>query len=322
MTHLYAGAIAFSLDSKYVVSSGWDNPASSLSSVRVWKASTGQEVARMIHDSSVSSIAFSPDGKYVVSGSLDHTARVWEATTGVEVARMTHDSIVSSVAFSPVGKYVVSGSLDHTARVWQATTGVEGARMTHESRVTSVAFSPDSKYVVSGSGWDIMDSRGYGSTARVWDASTGVEAARMAHDAPVNSVAFSPDGKYVVSAGCDKVDFDTDNFGACTEGTARVWPWQPDDMIAHVCAGSFWRMRNLTRVEWKQYIGDALPYQAVCPNEPIEPDVTPTPRAAELESWTLTAYSLTATQLGWTQTPVFSPVEITPGVTYMPAVSP
>jgi hypothetical protein len=29
--------------------------------------------------------------------------------------------------------------------------------------------------------------------------------------------------------------------------------------------------RNLTRAEWQQYIGDALPYQAVCPNLPIEP---------------------------------------------------
>jgi len=34
--------------------------------------------------------------------------------------------------------------------------------------------------------------------------------------------------------------------------------------------------RNLTRPEWKQYIGDALPYQAVCPNLPIEPEPTPT----------------------------------------------
>jgi hypothetical protein len=29
--------------------------------------------------------------------------------------------------------------------------------------------------------------------------------------------------------------------------------------------------RNLTRTEWAQYIGDALPYQAVCPNLQIEP---------------------------------------------------
>jgi hypothetical protein len=34
--------------------------------------------------------------------------------------------------------------------------------------------------------------------------------------------------------------------------------------------------RNLTQTEWKKYIGDALPYQAVCENLPIEPEVTAT----------------------------------------------
>jgi hypothetical protein len=29
--------------------------------------------------------------------------------------------------------------------------------------------------------------------------------------------------------------------------------------------------RNLTRAEWQQYIGDALPYQAVCAGLPVEP---------------------------------------------------
>jgi hypothetical protein len=37
--------------------------------------------------------------------------------------------------------------------------------------------------------------------------------------------------------------------------------------------------RNLTRDEWKQYIGDALPYQAVCENLPLETETTATPMA-------------------------------------------
>ena len=35
--------------------------------------------------------------------------------------------------------------------------------------------------------------------------------------------------------------------------------------------------RNLTRSKWAQYIGDAMPYQAVCENLPIEPEITSTP---------------------------------------------
>jgi WD40 repeat protein len=216
----------------------------------------------MTHDGTVWSVAFSPDGKFVVSGSEDGTARVWEAATGKETARMTYDRSVYSVAFSPDGKYVVSGGCNQrdsndnnnctqgSARVWEAATGKETARMTHDGFVYSAAFSPDGKYVVSGS-WD--------KTARVWETATGKETARMTHDDIVFSVAFSPNGKYVVSGGWDK--------------TARVWMYLPDDLIAEACSRV---TRNLTRTEWKQYIGDALSYQAVCPNLPIEAKSTPT----------------------------------------------
>jgi WD40 repeat protein len=158
---------------------------------------------------------------------------------------MMHDKAVSAVAFSPDGKYVVSGSDDNTARVWEAGTGREIAGMTHDSPVTSVDFSPDGKYVVSGSD---------DNTARVWEAATGEEVARITHDDIVDSVAFSPDGRYVVSGSEDN--------------TARVWMWQSNDLIENACK---YMPRNLTRAEWKQYIGDALPYQAVCENLPIEP---------------------------------------------------
>jgi WD40 repeat protein len=84
----------------------------------------------------------------------------------------------------------------------------------------------------------------------------------MKYDAAVNSVAFSSDGKYVVSGSDD--------------GTARVWIYRPNDLISNTCLHV---TRNLTRAEWQQYIGDALPYQAVCPNFPVEPEPTlsPTP---------------------------------------------
>ena len=123
--------------------------------------------------------------------------------------------------------------------------------MTSKSRVLGVAFSPDNRYVASGSDDGI---------ARVWEIATGDEVAHMTHDDSVFSVAFSLDGQYVASGSYD--------------GTVRVWVWQPENLIANACASM---PRNLTRAEWAQYIGDALPYQAVCENLPIEPEPSTTP---------------------------------------------
>jgi hypothetical protein len=127
--------------------------------------------------------------------------------------------------------------------------------MTHGNYVNAVAFSPDGRWVVSGS---------YDGTARVWEAQTGVEVARMTHEGSVFedsvfedsviAVAFSPDGHWVVSGSDDDILY--------------VWPYEPQYLIGNACSRV---TRNLTRTEWKQYIGDALPYQAVCPKWPIEP---------------------------------------------------
>jgi WD40 repeat protein/transcriptional regulator with XRE-family HTH domain len=285
-------SIAFSPDGKFVVSVSYDR------TIRVWEATTGKEVARMTYDHGIASVAFSPDGKYVVATSYQSVRRkdvtstttrriilFWEAMTGKEVASMTYDhgSLNLMLILSPDGKYVVSGGDDKTARVWEAMTDKEVARMTHDASVYSLAISPDGKYVVSGSG---------DKTARVWEVMTGREVARMRHDGAVNSVAFSPDGKYVLSGSIDGtarvwgtltglevvrlihdyvaavVAFSPDGRAIASGHykTIQIWMWQPDDLISMACE---YLPRNLTRAEWVQYIGDSLPYEAVCPNLPI-----------------------------------------------------
>ncbi len=239
-------AVAISFDGKYVVSGGYDRLA------RVWEISTGREVVTLLHPgATVMALAFSPDGKYVVSGARDdYSVRVWEIPTGKEISHVTHDDYVTSVALSPDGKYVVAGcdNRGHSLRVWEAVTGKEISRMDHEYRVTSVAFSPDGKYVVSGSE-DL--------TTRIWDFATGKEISRMA-GTNVIAVAFSPDNQYVLSG---------DYYENITQ-----WKWKPDDLINDACQRV---TRNLMYAEWQKYIGSALPYQAICPNIPLEP--TPSP---------------------------------------------
>ena len=80
------------------------------------------------------------------------------------------------------------------------------------------------------------------------------------HDELVTSIAFSPDSKYVVSGSWDN--------------TVRVRIWHPEALIANACLHV---TRNLSRAEWAQLIGDAMPYQAVCEKLLIEPEPTATP---------------------------------------------
>lgn len=280
-------SVAFSPDGEYVVTGGADKTA------HVWEAATGQEVARVTHEDMVALVAFSPDGKYVVSGSWDDTVRIWEAVNGREVARVVHDNNISSIAFSPDGKYAASGSADNVVRVWELVTGTEVAHMSHDGTVTAIAFSADGRYAVSGSGDGL---------ARVWELSSQKEVAHVTHAGTVTTVGFSPDGSHVVSGGEDYaaivwesatgnevirmthedsvffVAFTSDGSAilSTSANSARVWKWQLEDLVENICIMS---PRNLTHAEWAQYVGDLLPYQAVCPNLPVDsaPMLTPTP---------------------------------------------
>ena len=142
-------SVAYSMDGTRVVSGSEDK------TVRIWDASTGEEVQRLEgHSGEVSSVAFSMDGTRVVSGSDDKTVRIWDASTGEEVQKLEgHSGGVTSVAFSMDGTRVVSGSGDKTVRIWDASTGEEVQKLEgHSDWVSSVAFSMDGTRVVSGSG--------------------------------------------------------------------------------------------------------------------------------------------------------------------------
>lgn len=267
----------FSPDDKYVVTGG----ANSDHTARMWEVATGKEVVRVTADWEVYHVAFSPNGKYIVTGS-NPTAVVWDAVTGREVSRVSLEDGISSIAFSSDSKYVATGTRN-LAIVWEADTGNEISRLifdNDDSAVFAITFSPDGIYVATGSS---------DTTARVWEIATGNEVARMTHDDDVSVIAFSSVGRYVVSGSDDKtvrmweastgeevvriildeapqsVGFSLDENYILVDG--REWIWQVGDLIENACP---YLPRNLTRSEWKKYIGDTLPYQAVCENLPIE----------------------------------------------------
>jgi WD40 repeat protein len=286
-------SVVISDDKQYLVSgttdSGWRNDYTA----RVWELATGTEIASMTHEFSVTAVDISPDGKYIATGSCDRTARIWDISTGEILHSLFHPDThtILTVTFSPDGAYLVTGTRQSfSVHVWEVSSGKEVARMLHDDYVTAVDISPDGKHIAAG-----CDSRGH--SIYVWEIRTGKELIHLYHDAGIYSIAFSPDGEYLLSSSQDKtirvwdaesgeelsrlsgigattVSFSPDGnyvYAGDYYENVHVWQWDPDALIAEACSSVD---RNLTREEWRKYIGDALPYQAVCLNLPIQTEPT------------------------------------------------
>ena len=155
--------VAFSPDSKYLLTAGWSFD------LLLWDTATGKQRFTLPKpDDSFnrtatleSSAAFSPDGHRIVTSNGDKTARIWDAGTGQLIRTLKgHTSFVSSVAFSPDSKRIVTGSWDTTAKIWDSETGQETLTLKgHTGHVLSAMFSPDGKHILTGS---------EDATARVW----------------------------------------------------------------------------------------------------------------------------------------------------------
>jgi WD40 repeat protein/serine/threonine protein kinase len=186
-------ALAFSPSGQRLASAS-DNKA-----VKIWDATSGQELFTLPDAGEVTCTAFRPsDGRWLVAGDWSGAVTVWDTTTQKAVGPLgRHSAGVRSLAFSPDGRLLASASDDKTVKIWDATTGdlVQDLRE-HEASVVTVAFSPDGQRLASGS-WD--------KTAKVWDVRTGKSIYTLRGDQdPVTGVAFSPDGRRLASVSLDR----------------------------------------------------------------------------------------------------------------------
>lgn len=266
------GALAFSPDGKWLVTADHKR-------AQIFETATGRKTAILSEAQGVQTLTFSADGRLLalagskgpktwelasgrevtpkaergstegfnppyLAASSGREVSLWEAATGRQVVNFYHDGRVRTVALSPDGRWLATGSADRSARLWDIASGCEMARMKHDDFVRTIAFSPDSKWLATGSD---------DNTARIWAVPSGQEVARLAHRDRVESVIFSPDGRWLTTVGG-------------MHGAIRTWIWQPGDLINKACVCL---NRNLTRQEWRQYMGDDEPYRKTCPSLPV-----------------------------------------------------
>ncbi|MFN9372893.1 MAG: toll/interleukin-1 receptor domain-containing protein [Planctomycetaceae bacterium] len=192
-------AVAFSPDSKIVLTGGADNK------VRMWETTTGTDSGKTIeHGATVTFITFSPDGHMLctVSGIEKSELRLWDwPTCDPRGAPLVDVSKVYEVVFSRDGQTLITRSDDNSVRVIATNTGQQRISLQHSAPLLDADLSPDAQLIVTAS----VDK-----TARLWDARTGdTKGEPLTHGGEVKTAAFSPDGRLIVTASADK--------------TARLW---------------------------------------------------------------------------------------------------
>jgi WD40 repeat protein len=276
-----------SKDEKYLVNG---SDSSQLEIFNLSEPTKGPQVVAG-HKGSITDIKFLQDNTGFISASTDKTLRLTNQVTGESkmVLKLAYD--LKSIDISSDGGWLAGASVSGKV-VLVNLKDFSYKEIVDEApnRILSVAFNPARPAMLAYGIEVLKEKRISKGTVKILELDTKKTKELTGHKAGITDLEFSPDGKLLASAGLDRkiqmwvVDFAEDlpiemdnnngnvwhiafakgsNFliASCNNGEIRVWPTDTRMLAEQVCPKL---TRNMTKEEWRIYVGNKIGYESTC----------------------------------------------------------
>jgi WD40 repeat protein/energy-coupling factor transporter ATP-binding protein EcfA2 len=276
--------LALSRDEKYLVN------GSDSSYLEIFNLETPDKNPLRVkgHRGSISDIKFLKSNAGFISASTDRTLRLTNQVTGESRNVLTLPYDLKSIDISPNGEWL-AGASTAGKLILVNTNDFTYKEIASEApnRILSVAFNPAQPMVLAYGVEVVNEKKG---TVKILDLNTNKVKELSGHKAGIADLEFSPDGELLASAGLDRkiqmwvvdheedlpIEMDNNNgnvwhiafakgsnylIGSCNDGEVRVWPTDTKVLAEQVCPKL---QRNMTKEEWRIYVGSDIGYESTC----------------------------------------------------------
>jgi WD40 repeat protein len=209
--------------------------------IKIWPKNYAGMPVVLRHGSQVTevtSLVVLPDGR-LASGGSDNQIKLWPKEGADSPVVLAHRSWVTSLAVLPDGR-LASGGKDGQIKLWPKDGMGAPLVLPQGSDVSSLAVLPDGRLASGGSDGQI----------KLWPAHGTGEPVVLVQGSWVTSLVATPDRR-LASAG--------------NNGEIKLWTLEEEKLIAALCLRAG---RNLSKDEWRHYLGSDTPWQPSCRDRP------------------------------------------------------
>lgn len=223
---------------------------------------------------------FTIDGSFLVTLDSGNNARLWTIGNQDEENWQQIYEVESPseliVAFSSNNQYIAIADIENKIHIYKVNLDSENNDnkaqnipkrvIENESLVTAIAFTTDGQKVATVSGEDAK-------TVRVWNINDGKEVARFNHKNSIQDITFTSDTsdtsdtseQYLVTLSNNRIDLWTlPSQRRPLNLFVKINPFLNNltDKVCHRLS------RNLTKEEWREYLGKDVRYSKTCKDLP------------------------------------------------------